>query len=70
MTATTIVLIAGFAYSLYSSFLAYRESGKIWMLFFPGWIERKSGISSTLRLHGKIAFAILFAGIVMLKTGI
>jgi hypothetical protein len=63
MTPKFVVLIIGFLYSVYASFLAYRESGESWMLFFPTWVDPKCGISRRTRWHGKIAFVILFAGV-------
>lgn len=63
MSVTWLLIIAGFTYSIIASLRAYRETGKIWMLFLPQWIDASSGVSAATRLHGKIAFAILFAGV-------
>jgi hypothetical protein len=57
-----MLIIGGFAYSVVASIRAYRETGKTWMLFLPHWIDANSGVSAATRRHGKIAFAILFAG--------
>jgi hypothetical protein len=56
------LIVFGFAYSCFASYLAYRESGEKWMLYYPTWIDKKCGVSSGVRWHGKIAFAVLFAG--------
>lgn len=62
MSLTALLIIGGFAYSIAASIRAYRETGKTWMLFLPHWIDANSGVSAATRRHGKIAFAILFAG--------
>ena len=56
---TLIPLLLGLIYAIIISVLAYRESGKLWMLLFPHWIDARSGVSSRLRRHGCIAFALL-----------
>lgn len=63
---TVVLIVGGLAYSLVISYLAFRETGETWMLFFPHWIDANSGVSKTLRRHGMVAFAILFLGTVML----
>lgn len=62
MNITLLLLVVGFVYSVVASFLAYRESGDKWMLVHPTWIDKKCGISAKVRMHGKIGFAVLFAG--------
>ena len=63
MSLTLLLIISGFVYSVIASIRAYRETGKIWMLFLPHWIDTGSGVSAATRCHGKIGFAILFAGV-------
>jgi hypothetical protein len=46
-----ILLSTGFAYSLVVSWLAYRQTGKQWMLYLPQWIDKSNGVSLPLRLH-------------------
>ena len=53
-------LLGAFAYALYASRRAYRESGERWMLWQPHWIDRNSGVSESTRRHGRWAFALLF----------
>jgi len=65
MPFTYALLAVGFGYSLGVSCLAYRETGKIWMLFLPQWIDSTSGVSRTLRRHGMAAFALLFVATIM-----
>jgi hypothetical protein len=62
---TYTLLAAGFVYSLVVSWLAYRETGKKWMLFLPQWIDATSGVSRSLRRHGMAAFALLFVAMIM-----
>jgi hypothetical protein len=62
MGLSMYIIIPGFAYSLYASFCAYRESGDYSMLLFPNWIDKQSGISRRVRIHGAIANALLFFG--------
>ena len=54
-----------FVYAGVVSYLAYRESGKKWMLFLPQWIDASSGVSRSLRRHGMIAFALLFVAMIL-----
>ena len=63
MTASIPMMIVGFAYSILASYLAYRETGEKWMLVHPTWIDAKCGVSSKLRWHGKLAFALLLLGV-------
>lgn len=63
------LLVVGFAYSIYASIRAYRESGKTWMLFLPQWIDKNSGVSAPTRRHGMVAFAILLVGLVLFMQG-
>ena len=63
MSLTLLLIIGGFGYSVTASLRAYRESGKIWMLFLPHWIGASSGVSAATRWPGKIGFAILFVGV-------
>lgn len=58
-----LLIVAGFVYSIIASWRAYRETGQVWMLFLPHWIDANSGVSAATRRHGKVAFAILFAGV-------
>ncbi len=60
MFLTYSLLVVGLVYSGAVSCLAYRETGKKWMLFLPQWIDASSGVSRPLRLHGMAAFALLF----------
>ena len=69
MTASIPLLIVGLIYSLLSSYFAYRESGEKWMLIHPTWIDAKCGVSSKLRWHGKVAFALLFVGVGLFLLG-
>ena len=62
MKLAAVLMVVGFAYSIGVSIQAYRETGKRWMLFLPHWIDASSGVSAATRRHGKIAFAVLFAG--------
>jgi hypothetical protein len=68
LTASIALILAGFAYSLIASILAYRETGKVWMLFLPTWIDASCGVSTRVRRHGMLAFAVLFAGTVLLLS--
>lgn len=61
-SVSLILIVVGFAYSIVASVRAYRETGKTWMLFLPHWIDAGSGVSVVTRRHGKIGFAVLFAG--------
>lgn len=63
------LLVVGFSYSIYASIRAYRESGKTWMLFFPQWIDKNSGVSAPTRRHGTFAFAILLVGLILFMQG-
>lgn len=65
MLLTYTLLAIGFSYSIGVSYLAYRETGKKWMLFLPQWVDATSGVSRSLRLHGMAAFALLFVATVM-----
>ena len=67
MTSTWILLLllVGLVYSLVVSVLAWRESGKFWMLFLPQWIDASSGVSRRLRLHGQVAFGLLFVATIL-----
>lgn len=55
-----------FVYACLVSYLAYRETGKTWMLFLPQWIDANNGVSRPLRRHGMIAFALLLVAIALL----
>lgn len=68
LSHATLLIIIGLIYSLIVSWLAYRHSGQKWMLFFPQWIDAKSGLPASLRFHGFIAFALLLAGMALLLT--
>ncbi len=57
-----VLLAIGFPYAIWASIIAFRESGQKWMLFLHHWIDASSGVSKTVRIHGMIAFAILFVG--------
>ena len=59
------LLLIGLIYSLVVSVLAWRETGKLWMLFLPQWIDASSGVSRRLRLHGQAAFGLLFAATIL-----
>ena len=65
MTLEAVLLLVSFGYALLVSFLAYRESGETWMLFFPTWIDTRSGVSRRTRAHGGIAFALLLVALVV-----
>lgn len=56
-------MIVGFGYSIAASIRAHRESGKVWMLFFPHWIDAQSSVSAATRRHGRLAFGLLFVGL-------
>jgi hypothetical protein len=60
-----ILLSTGFAYSLVVSWLAYRQTGKQWMLYLPQWIDKSNGVSRHLRLHGMSAFTLLFIAMIV-----
>jgi hypothetical protein len=60
-----ILLSTGFAYSLVVSWLAYRQTGKQWMLYLPQWIDKSNGVSRPLRLHGMSAFTLLFIAMIV-----
>lgn len=62
---TFILILTGFLYSILVSVLAYRQTGQKWMLFLPHWIDAKSGVSKSVRMHGTIAFTLLFIGMAM-----
>jgi hypothetical protein len=66
ISALSIILLStGFAYSLVVSWLAYRQTGKQWMLYLPQWIDKSSGVSRPLRLHGMSAFTLLFIAMIV-----
>lgn len=65
MFLTYSLLAVGFVYSCAVSYLAYRETGKKWMLVLPQWIDANSGVSRPLRLHGMAAFALLLLAMIM-----
>lgn len=54
-----------FVYACAVSYLAYRETGKKWMLYLPQWIDASSGVSRSLRRHGMLAFALLFVAMIL-----
>ena len=54
-----------FVYAFVVSYLAYRETGKKWMLYLPQWIDASSGVSRSLRRHGMAAFALLFVAMIL-----
>jgi hypothetical protein len=60
-----VVLAASFTYSCVVSYLAYRETGQKWILFLPQWIDAGSGVSRPLRIHGIVAFSLLFVGMIL-----
>ena len=49
MSLTALLILGGFAYSIVASIRAYRETGKMWMLFLPHWIDANSGVSAVTR---------------------
>ncbi len=59
------LLIIGLVYSLAVSVLAWRETGKPWILFLPQWIDANSGVSRRLRLHGQAAFGLLLVAMIL-----
>jgi hypothetical protein len=72
ISALSIILLStGFAYSLVVSWLAYRQTGKQWMLYLPQWIDKSkwidksNGVSLPLRLHGMSAFTLLFIAMIV-----
>lgn len=60
-----VLLGTGFIYSLVVSWLAYRQTGKKWMLYLPQWIDASSGVTRRLRMHGMAAFALLFVAAII-----
>lgn len=66
MTLVYLLLGLCFAYGLAVSWLAYRQSGELWMLFLPHWVDKSSGISAGLRRHGMAAFALLLVAVLLL----
>lgn len=62
---TLIFLLSGLIYSLLVSWLAFRRSGELWMLFLPHWIDARSGIPRRLRRHGFAAFGLLFVATIV-----
>lgn len=59
-TLGIVLLSTGFVYSMIVSWLAYRQTGKQWMLYLPQWIDASSGVTRRLRMHGLAAFTLLF----------
>lgn len=64
-TLSMLLLGTGFAYSIIVSWLAYRQTGKKWMLYLPQWIDASSGVTRRLRMHGMAAFALLFVATIV-----
>lgn len=64
-TLSIVLLGTGFIYSLVVSWLAYRQTGKKWMLYLPQWIDASSGVTRRLRIHGMAAFALLFVAMII-----
>lgn len=64
-TLSIVLLGTGFIYSLVVSWLAYRQTGKKWMLYLPQWIDTSSGVTRRLRIHGMAAFALLFVAMII-----
>lgn len=64
-TLAIILLSTGFIYSLIVSWLAYRQTGKLWMLYLPQWIDKSSAVSRPLRLHGMAAFTLLLVAMIV-----
>jgi len=64
-TSSIVLLGTGFIYSLVVSWLAYRQTGKKWMLYLPQWIDASSGVTRRLRIHGMAAFALLFVAMII-----
>lgn len=64
-TLAIILLSTGFIYSLIVSWLAYRQTGKLWMLYLPQWIDKSSAVSRPLRLQGMAAFTLLFVAMIV-----
>lgn len=60
-----IFLALCLVYAFVLSYLAYRETGKKWMLYLPRWIDASSGVSRPLRRHGMIAFAMLIVAMIL-----
>ena len=54
------LLSTGFVYSMIVSWLAYRQTGKRWMLYLLQWIDANSGVTRRLRMHGRAVFTLLF----------
>jgi hypothetical protein len=63
------LLSTGFVYSMIVSWLAYRQTGKRWMLYLPQWIDASSGVTRPLRLHGMAAFTLLFVATMLFFYG-
>ncbi len=64
-----LLLLLGLVYSLLMSVLAWRETGKLWMLFLPQWLDASSGVSRRLRRHGQVAFSLLFVATILFFYG-
>jgi hypothetical protein len=64
-TLGIILLSTGFVYSMIVSWLAYRQTGKQWMLFLPQWIDASSGVTRRLRIHGIAAFTLLIVAMMV-----
>ena len=64
-----LLLLLGLVYSLLMSVLAWRETGKLWMLFLPQWLDASSGVSRRLRRHGQVAFGLLFVATILFFYG-
>jgi hypothetical protein len=62
---TLVVLATSFTYSCVVFYRVYRETGQKWMLFLPQWIDAGSGVSRPLRIHGIVAFSLLFVGMIL-----
>ena len=60
-----LLLLLGLVYSLVVSVLAWRETGKLWMLFLPQWLDASSGVSRRVRLHGQVAFGLLLVATIL-----
>ena len=64
-TFSMLLLGTGFIYSLVVSWLAYRQTGRKWMLYMPQWIDANSGVTRHLRMHGMAAFTLLFVATII-----
>ena len=64
-TFSMLLLGTGFIYSLVVSWLAYRQTGRKWMLYMPQWIDANSGVTRRLRMHGMAAFTLLFVATII-----